>query len=121
MNYDPSNIFSKILKGDIPCRKIHEDDFVLAFHDIHPKASIHALVIPKGAYVNASDFHQKAGVEEIAGYYKGLEKVVDLLDLKDGGYRILSNCGNYAGQEVPHYHSHIFGGQPLGPMLCHHG
>lgn len=121
MTYDSSNIFAKILQGDIPCRKIFEDDFVLAFHDINPKASIHALVIPKGAYMNASDFHQRAPADEIVGFYKGLETVVDLLDVRQGGYRFLSNCGNYAGQEVPHYHCHIFGGQPLGPMLGLHG
>lgn len=119
MTYDSENIFAKILSGTIPCREIYRDDHVLAFYDINPKAAIHALVIPKGAYVNASHFHTSASVEELVGFYRGVEKVVGLLNISpEKGYRILSNCGPHGGQEVPHYHVHIFAGQPLGPMLC---
>lgn len=116
--YDSDNIFAKILAGLIPCKKIYKDTFALAFHDINPRAKIHALVIPTGSYMSSTDFHAKASDDEVIGYYRALDKVLTVLDLKDkGGYRLLSNSGFDAGQEVPHFHTHIFAGQPLGPML----
>ncbi len=117
MSYDSNNIFARILRQEIPCKKIHENNFGLAFHDINPKAPIHALVIPRGAYTSSLDFHEKASTEEITGFYRFVSDVVRLLDLPEKGYRLLSNHGTAAGQEVPHYHVHIFGGKPLGPML----
>ena len=118
MIYDSNNIFAKILRGEIPCQEIYRDDYALAFHDINPKTKTHVLVIPTGSYVSSEDFHEKASNGEIAGYYRALDKVLEQLELKGkSGYRLLSNSGDDAGQEVPHYHTHIFAGQNLGPML----
>lgn len=117
MAYDNQNIFARILRGEVPCKKISEDEYHLAFHDVFPKAPIHGLVIPKGPYRDAQDFHQRANIEEIAGFYKGAAKAVEALDLREGGFRIISNAGVNGGQEVPHYHIHILGGRKLGPMV----
>lgn len=116
MLYDQNNIFAKILRGEIPCKPISENAFYLAFHDIQPKAPVHVLVIPKGNYINAQDFHSTASPEEITGFYKGLAVVTESLNLKEG-FRLISNCGLNGGQEVPHYHMHLLGGQQLGPIL----
>ena len=117
MNYDKNNIFAKILRDEIPCDKIYEDDFAIAFHDINPQASIHVLVIPKGEYVSISDFTAFAPNELIAGFFKAVGTVSKQLELHDKGYRILANIGDDGGQEVPHLHVHIFGGKQLGRML----
>ncbi len=117
MSYDQNNIFAKILRNEIPCKRINEDAHYLAFHDIHPKAPIHVLVIPKGHYINAQDFHRNASPEEITGFYKGLAAVAENLNIQEG-FRLISNCGLNGGQEVPHYHMHILGGRQLGPMLA---
>ncbi|MBY0462206.1 MAG: histidine triad nucleotide-binding protein [Alphaproteobacteria bacterium] len=117
MSYDPNNIFAKILRGEIPCKKISEDEFYLAFHDIQPRAPIHALVIPKSAYKDVYDFNQNAKNEEIIGFCKGINQVTQLLNLNQDGFRLISNSGVYGGQEVPHYHVHLLGGKKLGPML----
>ena len=112
--YDSTNIFAKILRGEILCQKILETDHILAFHDVNPKAKIHALVIPKGAYISSHDFHKKAIDAEIVAYYRGLDEVLDLLGLSHGsGYRLVSNAGSDGGQEVPHFHMHILGGEKL--------
>jgi diadenosine tetraphosphate (Ap4A) HIT family hydrolase len=116
--YDDSNIFAKILRGDLPCRKVYEDDWALAFHDINPLAPVHILVIPKGPYVSWDDFSAKASAEEIAGFVRAVGKIARDQQLVVQGYRLLANTGKRAGQEVPHLHVHIFGGQPLGPMLA---
>jgi len=118
MAYDPENIFAKILRGEIPCSKVYEDDHALAFHDINPQAPIHVLVIPKGAYVSMADFTAHAPAELIAGFFRAVGKVARELDLEEPGYRILANAGRDAHQEVPHLHIHIFGGRALGPMLA---
>lgn len=115
--YDDSNIFAKILRGELPCKKVYEDDWAFAFHDINPLAPVHILVIPKGPYVSWDDFTQKATDEEIAGFVRAIGKVAREQQLVIQGYRLLANTGKRAGQEVPHLHIHIFGGQPLGPML----
>lgn len=115
--YDPDNIFAKILRGDIPCDKIYEDEYALAFHDVNPQAPIHALVIPKGAFISAKDFSAAASDAEIAGLVRAVGHVASELGLDDPGFRILANHGAGAGQEVPHFHIHIFGGRALGPML----
>jgi histidine triad (HIT) family protein len=115
--YDESNIFARILRGEIPCRKVHEDEHALAFHDIHPQAPVHILVIPKGAYVSWDDFSERAPAEEIAGFVRAVGRIAREAGLVAPGYRLLANVGANSGQEVPHLHVHIFGGRPLGPML----
>jgi histidine triad (HIT) family protein len=115
--YDDSNVFAKILRGDLPCKMVHEDEHSLAFHDINPVAPIHILVIPKGPYVSWDDFSDRASDEEIAGFVRAIGKVARDAGMVVQGYRLLTNIGKRAGQEVPHLHVHIFGGQPLGPML----
>ena len=120
MSYDDNNIFAKILRGDIPCEKIYEDDYVLSFYDINPQRKIHALVIPKGKYVNLDDFNSKATEKEIIGFIKGISIVAKKLGVSsDGGkgYRSLVNVGVDGGQEVPHLHFHIFGGEKVGKMV----
>ena len=116
--YDESNIFARILRGEIPCQKVYEDEWVLAFHDIAPLAPVHILVIPKGAYVSWDDFSEKASDAEIAALTRAVGEVARMVGADAQGYRVLSNVGKRAGQEVPHLHIHIFGGQPLGPMLA---
>ncbi len=117
MAYDPSNIFARILKGEVPCRKVYEDDWALAFHDINPLAPVHVLVIPKGAYVSMADFTARAGDAELAGFLRAVGAVARQLRLEEAGYRVLANHGADAHQEVPHLHVHLFAGAPLGPML----
>ena len=119
MNYDDNNIFAKILRGEIPCKKIYEDDFVLSFHDINPQKKIHALVIPKGKYIDLDDFNLKASDNEIVGLLKGISTVAKKLCISidiGKGYRALSNIGEHGGQEVPHLHFHLFGGEKIGKM-----
>jgi histidine triad (HIT) family protein len=115
--YDKNNIFAKILRGEIPCDKIYEDKFALAFKDINPQAKIHVLVIPKGAYVDMNDFAVNAKSDEIEGLIRALGKVADILGVSKTGYRCLGNNGRDGGQEVPHLHFHIFGGEKLGRMI----
>ena len=117
MTYDPNNIFARILRGEIPCKKVYEDSHALAFHDIHPQARLHVLVIPKGAYVSWADFAARGSTEEIAGLVRAVGKVASELGLDASGYRTLANHGPDSHQEVPHFHIHIFGGQPLGRMI----
>lgn len=116
-DYDDNNIFAKILRGEIPCNKVYEDDFALAFHDINPQAPIHVLVIPKGPYVSFADFSEHAPADLIAGFTRAVGKVARDLELEEPGYRLLYNAGYDAHQEVPHLHVHLFGGRQLGPML----
>lgn len=116
--YDNGNIFARILRGEIPAKKVHEDEHALAFHDIAPQAPVHVLVIPKGAYVSVADFSAAASPEEVAGFWRAVGLTARLLGLEDQGYRVLTNMGSDAGQEVPHFHVHIFGGRRLGPMLA---
>ncbi len=117
MAYDSNNIFAKILRGEIPSKKIYEDDFVLAFHDVVPQAPVHALVIPKGEYTDQADFALRASEAEIVGFERAVAKVAAELGLSAGGYRLIVNTGIDGGQEVPHFHVHILGGEKLGPML----
>ena len=120
MVYDDNNIFAKILRGEIPCNKIYEDDFVLSFHDINPQKKIHALVIPKGSYIDLDDFSLNANSKEMAGLLKGINIVAKKLGLSTvvgKGYRILSNISDHGGQEVPHLHFHLFGGEVIGKMV----
>ena len=121
MIYDKNNIFAKILRGEIPCKKIYEDEYVLAFYDINPQKKVHALVISKGEYVDLDDFSLKASAKEISGLIKGISLVANKLgvseEVKGGGYRSLVNVGENGGQEVPHLHFHIFGGEKIGKMV----
>jgi diadenosine tetraphosphate (Ap4A) HIT family hydrolase len=117
--YDDSNIFAKILRGELPCKKVYEDEWALAFHDVNPLAPVHILVVPKGPYVSWDDFSKEASSEEITGFVRAVGKVARDQQLVVQGYRLLGNVGKRAGQEVAHLHVHIFGGQPLGPMLLH--
>jgi histidine triad (HIT) family protein len=116
--YDDSNIFARILRGELPCTKVYEDEHVLAFHDINPLAPTHILVIPKGSYVSWDDFSDHASDAEIAAFTRAVGKVARDAGLVEPGYRVLANVGSNSGQEVPHLHAHIFGGRPLGPMLA---
>ena len=120
--YDSNNIFARILRGEIPCRKVFEDEHALAFHDIHPQAPSHVLVIPKGPYVSFDDFSSQASASEIVGFTRAVGSVARQLGLApDGereGYRLLANTGANGGQEVPHFHVHVFGGRPLGRMIA---
>ena len=115
--YDPGNIFARILRGEIPCKRVHEDQFALAFHDINPQAPVHVLVIPKGPYVSLADFATMAPAEDVAGFWGAVADTARQLGLVEPGYRVLTNIGADAGQEVPHFHVHIFGGRPLGRMV----
>lgn len=115
--YDDQNVFAKILRGEIPSKRVYEDDFALAFHDINPQAPTHILVIPKGAYVSWDDFSARADAAEIAGFIRAVGHVAREAGLVAPGYRLLANVGMDAHQEVPHLHVHLFAGRPLGPML----
>ena len=120
MSYDDNNIFAKILRGEIPCDKIYEDDFVLSFYDINPQKKIHALVIPKGKYSDLDDFSQNASSAEMVGLFKGINTVAKKLEISTDngqGYRALANVSEHGGQEVPHLHFHLFGGEKVGKMV----
>jgi histidine triad (HIT) family protein len=116
--YDPNNIFARILRDEIPSKRVHEDEFAIAFHDINPLAPHHILVIPRGAYVSWDDFSARASDAEIAGFVRAVGKVARDAGMVAPGYRLLANVGLQSGQEVPHLHVHIFAGRPLGPMLA---
>ena len=116
--YDDQNIFAKILRDEIPSKRVYEDDFAVAFHDINAQAPTHLLVIPRGAYVSWDDFSARASDSEIAGFVRAVGEVARAAGLVAPGYRLLANTGPQSGQEVPHLHVHIFAGQPLGPMLA---
>ena len=116
--YDDSNVFARILRGEIPSRRVYEDEWAVAFHDIAPQAPVHVLVIPRGTYVSMADFTQNATADEIAGFVRAVGTVARQLGLEEPGYRLLANVGGHGGQEVPHLHVHLFGGAPLGPMLA---
>jgi histidine triad (HIT) family protein len=120
MIYDENNIFAKILRGEIPCNKIYEDDFVLSFHDINPQKKIHALVIPKGEYIDLDDFNNRASDQEIVALSKAITEVSKILSISTDtgkGYRALTNLSEDGGQEVPHLHFHLFGGEKVGKMV----
>jgi diadenosine tetraphosphate (Ap4A) HIT family hydrolase len=117
MGYDNDNIFAKILRGEIPCNKVYEDDHALAFHDINPQTPVHILVIPKGSYASTDDFSANASDAEIAGFMRAVGHVAREHGIVEDGYRILANHGRDGRQEVPHFHVHVFGGKDLGRMI----
>lgn len=116
-DYDPNNIFARILRDEIPSKRVFENEWAVAFHDIAPQAPVHVLVIPRGAYVSIADFTAKAIDAEIAGFFRAVATVARELGLEAPGYRVLANMGEDSGQEVPHFHVHLFGGRRLGTML----
>ena len=115
--YDRDNVFARILRGELPCSKVFENEHVLAFHDIRPQAPVHVIVIPKGEYISVDDFAARASAAEQAAFIRAIGTVAERLGIVEGGYRILANHGAAAHQEVPHFHLHLFGGRDLGPML----
>ena len=120
MSYDDNNIFAKILRGEIPCNKIYEDAFVFSFYDINPQKKIHALVIPKGKYIDLDDFAMNASSKEMVGLLKGINTVAKKLGISTDtgkGYRALANVSEDGGQEVSHLHFHLFGGEKVGKMV----
>jgi histidine triad (HIT) family protein len=116
--YDGNNVFARILRGEVPAKKVYEDEHVLAFNDINPLAPTHILVIPKGSYVSWDDFSENASDAEIAALVRASGRIARDAGLVEPGYRLLANTGVNSGQEVPHLHLHIFAGRPLGPMLA---
>ena len=114
--YDPNNIFAKIIRGEIPCKKLDECPYTLTFFDINPQAPIHVLIIPKGSYVDMNDFSSGASIEEQAAFIAAIGRAAKLTGAFEGGYRIISNVGGYGHQEVPHLHAHLLGGESIGPM-----
>ena len=117
MAYDKNNIFAKILRGEIPCNAIDEDEYTLSFADINPQAPVHILVIPKGAFTDWSDFVSRANPEEIVAFTKAISRVADLTGISETGYRVISNVGVDSHQEVPHLHMHVLGGTAIGPLV----
>ena len=120
MKYNKDNIFAKILKGEIPCNKIYEDEFIFSFHDINPQKKIHALVIPKDEYIDLDDFNNRASDQEIVALSKAITEVSKILGISTDmgkGYRALTNLSEHGGQEVPHLHFHLFGGEKVGKMV----
>ncbi len=116
--YDTDNIFAKILRGDIPAQRLYEDEFALAFPDIRPAAPMHVLVIPKGAYISIADFGARASAAEITGFFRAVSHVAGLIGVSESGFRLIANAGPDSHQEVPHFHVHLLGGKPLGPLLA---
>ena len=121
MSYDKNNIFARILRGEIPCKKIYENEYILSFYDINPQKKVHALVIPKGEYIDLDDFSSRASETEICELIKGISLVAKKLGISlfsnGKGYRSLVNIGEHGGQEVPHLHFHLFGGEKVGKMV----
>ena len=116
-NYDRDNVFARILRGELPCRTVYEDEHVLAFHDIRPQAPTHIIVIPKGEYISVDDFSERASEAELVAFLRAVSRIAREQGVTDSGYRILANHGTAAHQDVPHFHLHLFGGRDLGPML----
>lgn len=116
--YDENNVFARILREELPCKKIYEDAYALGFHDLHPKAPVHVLVIPKGKYTDIADFCSKANAGEVTGFWRAVSKICADLGVSEKGFRIIANAGANGGQEVPHFHIHVLGGASLGPMLA---
>jgi histidine triad (HIT) family protein len=116
--YDDQNVFARVLRGEIPSKKIYEDEWAYAFHDINPQAPTHVLIVPKGRYCSFADFSEQASEAEIAGFFRAVGRIAKSLGLEQSGYRLLANMGAHAHQEVAHFHVHLFAGRPLGPMLA---
>lgn len=118
MTYDSGNIFARILRGEIPCGRVYEDEHVLAFSDIAPQAPVHILVVPKGQYISIDDFGANAPAAEIKAFFAAIDRIAGEKGLKESGFRCIANTGLNGGQEVPHFHMHILGGRKIGPMVA---
>lgn len=118
MTYDKNNIFAKIMRGEIPCKKVYEDEFAMAFHDIAPAAPVHVLVLPKGEYVSFNDFAAHASANQVKGFFAAVQKVAAKLGVEESGYRLIANHNANAGQEVFHFHVHILAGKRLGKLVA---
>ena len=118
--YDPGNVFARILRGEIPNKTVFENEHALAFHDVRPQAPVHVLVIPKGPYLDLLDFAANATAVEQAGFLAAVTEVCGMVGVEEG-FRAIANSGPHSHQEVPHFHLHILGGRPLGPMLTRTG
>lgn len=118
MAYDNNNIFAKIIRGEIPCDKVYEDDHVIAFKDIRPRAKVHVLALPKSQYISLDDFGAKAPAEEVKAFFSAVSKIARDLGVEENGYRVIANHKAFSGQEVDHFHVHILGGEPLGPLVA---
>jgi len=117
MVYERDNVFARILRGELPCTKIYEDEHVLAFRDIRPQAPSHVVLIPKGEYVAADDFAEKASDAELAAFMRAIARIAQAEGIAESGFRLIANAGRDGHQEVPHFHLHLVGGRDLGPML----
>lgn len=117
MNYDKNNIFAKIIRGEIPAKKVFEDEKILAFNDISPAAPIHILVIPKSEYRDFSDFTSRAAPEEVVYFFRKVDEIAKIVDADKAGFRLISNIGSDAHQTVPHFHVHILAGKKMGPLI----
>lgn len=117
MSYNEGNIFAKILRGEIASKKLYEDDHVLVIEDAFPQAAVHVLILPKGQYISMTDFSTNASDAEMAAMTKAVGKVVEIKGLAENGYRLIANTGDHGGQEIPHLHWHIAGGEKLGAMI----
>lgn len=117
MPYDRNNVFARILRGELPCTKVYEDEHVLAFRDIAPQAPTHVVLIPKGEYVSADDFSAEAPDAALAAFMRAVNKIATAEGIADSGFRLIANTGKDGRQEVPHFHLHILGGRDVGPML----
>lgn len=118
MRYDKENVFAKILNGQLPSKKVYEDKYVFAFHDINPLAPVHVLVIPKGAYISLTDFTTQASNEEMVAFFQAIVSIAKRMNIERDGYRVITNTGVNGGQEVPHFHVHLLGGRKLGSILA---
>ena len=118
MAYDPNNLFARIIKGELPCDKVYEDDYVFAFHDIHPAAPVHVLILPKGEYCSFDDFVLKADNEKVGNFYLKVREIAHSLELAETGYRLIMNHGPHASQTVHHYHVHLLGKRHLGALVA---
>ena len=118
-DYDPQNVFARILRGEIPAKFLFESDYAVAFPDIAPQAPVHVMVVPKGPYVSLDHFAAAASPAEQVGFLAAVAEVCRIVGV-DGGFRAIANARADAHQEVPHFHLHILAGRPLGPLLAKH-
>lgn len=117
MAYDPTNPFARILKGELPCEPLFDNEFALAIADADPQAPVHALVLAKGHYEDLEQFTRDATPDQITGFFRAISETARCLGLDETGYRVVANKGADAGQEVPHLHVHVIGGMKLGPIV----
>ena len=118
MSYNSQNLFAKIIRKEIPCNKVYEDDKVIAFHDINPVAPIHILVLPKGEYISFDDFAATSSAADIANFFQTIQKIANEAGIIENGYRLIMNHGSDASQTIDHFHVHIIAGKALGGLIA---